>query len=614
MKAKIDEAKELMGAEEYPDAVFALNRAEKYARLADVPVPKEIESMRQESLEKGVPAKINEAKEAIKTGAYSDAFGPLNTAEKFAIVAGVPVPEEIVKLRKKAYKIGVDAKLDELKNHLKAGVYADAVGSSHAAEIYAERAGITVPKEIYDLRQKAYGAGVEGKFKEAKDALSKGKYDDMLEALHGLDVYSKRCGVEVPPETEKLWVKAYKMGVDANTKRAREAEAKNDQTLMDEALTFAEVYSKRAGMDVPLEVVKLKEKLERDGYYRGKAVNGIEENIKEAKSSLSARKYDDAISSLCVVEMYVESVGLEMPKEVDEMRQQAYRLAVDTHHSGLKKAIGKEDFATATESLNLLELYAGKGNLQIPDDVDGFRPLIEEHKRKMMENSIEDRKKEIKTALDNGEYLEALGSLNVIAANANKLGMSPPLEIDSLKEKSYELGVNTNLENARNALKKGNHAQAELHLNLVELYAEKLGVGAPDECASIRSELEAQGYFTEIAIDGMNNAINEAKTALDEGEYIDSLSALSIAEMYAKQTGMDMDEINALKRDAYVVGIERSIATANEALGRGDQEEAKIYYHIAETYLDKSGIFYSKDVEDLGKKLGTAETKPEKAS
>ena len=185
------------------------------------------------------------------------------------------------------------------------------------------------------------------------------------------------------------------------------------------------------------------------------------------------------------------------------------------------------------------------------------------------------------------------------------------MDVDALKERSYEMGVNNNLENARSALKKGNYAQTELHLNLVDLYAEKLGREVPDECATLRGELEAQGYFTEMAIDGMNSSINEAKTALDEGEYIDSLSSLSLAEMYAKQTGMDMDEINALRRDTYVMGIEACVVRSNEALERGDQEEARIYKHIAEMYLNKSGIFYSKDVEDLEKKL-KSETKHEK--
>ena len=113
--------------------------------------------MRQESLEKGIGIKIDEAEDAIKTGAYDDALGPLNTAEKFATAAGVPVPGEIAKLRKKAYKIGVDAKLDDVNNNLKDGAYADAVDA-----LPPQPGGNRGSTSIRNLNCRARHAGARG--------------------------------------------------------------------------------------------------------------------------------------------------------------------------------------------------------------------------------------------------------------------------------------------------------------------------------------------------------------------------------------------------------------------------------------------------------------------
>ncbi|MFN4050378.1 MAG: hypothetical protein ACK4J3_19100, partial [Acinetobacter pittii] len=204
-------------------------------------------------------AKIKDSKDALKENDYEGAIGALSVAEKFANEAGIKVPEEIFNLRKEAYKIGVQAKINDVKQAIKDNDYVAAVGGCNVVELFAQRAGVKVPEELKDLRLEAYKLAVREKLKEAKAAVEAKEYADVFAGIAGVEIYAKKAGVEIPKEVEDLRKKGYEIACYAKINEAKEQITNNDPDCL-ASLNVASAYAKKAGIEEPEEISKLKTK------------------------------------------------------------------------------------------------------------------------------------------------------------------------------------------------------------------------------------------------------------------------------------------------------------------------------------------------------------------
>ena len=91
-----------------------------------------------------------------RKGNYIVLLGGIRAVEKIAKQEGLKVPDEIPDLRKKAYAIQSQELIESARYNietLKEPNYAKGILKS--AEAYAKKAGLSVPKEVSDLRELA---------------------------------------------------------------------------------------------------------------------------------------------------------------------------------------------------------------------------------------------------------------------------------------------------------------------------------------------------------------------------------------------------------------------------------------------------------------------------
>ncbi|PKP56979.1 MAG: hypothetical protein CVT89_05275, partial [Candidatus Altiarchaeales archaeon HGW-Altiarchaeales-2] len=193
-----------------------------------VQLPADFESVKNKAYTNGINAKIKDAEDALKTNDYEGAIGPLSVAKSYAEKIKLPVPAKVEELRKKAYSIGVNAKIADVKQALVDKDYGAAVGGCDVVDLFAGRAGISAPKELSDLRLQAYKLAAEEKLKEARETIKTKEYSDAFGALAGVEIYSKKANMAVPKEVEELRKNAYEVACYSKIDEAKELLNKGD--------------------------------------------------------------------------------------------------------------------------------------------------------------------------------------------------------------------------------------------------------------------------------------------------------------------------------------------------------------------------------------------------
>ncbi|MDI6730555.1 MAG: hypothetical protein QMD06_03320, partial [Candidatus Altarchaeum sp.] len=256
MNYKFNDAKKVIESDP-GDAIVALLLAEKHAKLANVLLPNDFEEIKNKAYINGINAKIKDAEEAITQNDYEGAIGLLSMVKNYAEKINVKIPEKVEELRKKAYTIGVNAKIADVKQAIADKDYGTAVGGCNVVELFAERAGIIVPKELDDLRLQSYKLAAKEKLKEANEAIKSKEYSDVFGACAGVEIYSKKANIVVPTEVEELRKKGYEIACYSKINEAKELLNKGDADGY-AALNVAEAYSKKANIAIPEEIEGLK--------------------------------------------------------------------------------------------------------------------------------------------------------------------------------------------------------------------------------------------------------------------------------------------------------------------------------------------------------------------
>jgi len=204
-----------------------------------------------------------------------------------------------------------------------------------------------------------------------------------------------------------------------------------------------------------------------------------------------------------------------------------------------------------------------------------------------MNNSLQDAK----DALSGGEHLGALGSLSVCEMYAKKAEVDTPEEVTSLRTEANNQGMNFNLNSAREFLNKNDYAQSEIAMTLARMYAQKMGLGMPEEIYEIEKELKQRGYLKEKYSVNMESAIENARRAIDEREYLSALSSLNVVEMYADKMKISIPrKIYEMRRQANEIAVETNIRRAEYALNNENYMQADICLNLVSLYSKNAKI------------------------
>lgn len=104
----------------------------------------------------------------------------------------------------------------------------------------------------------------------------------------------------------------------------------------------------------------------------------IQENLERAKRYLDERNYLSAEISLDIVENYAKEAGVEVPAEVPDLRKKTYTIGIKENLENVKKYLEEGDYLSAYNSLNLVEIYANKAGMEVLAEVQSLREKIEE--------------------------------------------------------------------------------------------------------------------------------------------------------------------------------------------------------------------------------------------
>ncbi|PKP54590.1 MAG: hypothetical protein CVT90_00495, partial [Candidatus Altiarchaeales archaeon HGW-Altiarchaeales-3] len=577
MNGKINESRESIENEEPQDALVALIVSEKYAKIAGVFVPEEVEKLRKEAQEKGINVMINRAKVAITDGEYGDALGPLTIAEKYAKNLNMDVPAEVEALRKDAYKKGVETKISEAKEALKDGEYADVIGACGVIEnIYTKKAGIPMPSEVESLRNEAYKIAVTGKIKETKDAIAEGEYEDALSGLAGIEIYAKKAGIPIPSEVGDLRKESYKTAVNGKINEAKALIEENNPDAL-ASLKVAIAYSKKADIPISEEINTLMIEAYKV------TMNG---RINEAKEAIENEEPQDALVALIVSEKYAKEAGIPAPLEIEALKKEAQKAGINVMINRAKIAITDGEFGDALGPLSIAEKYAKASGIPAPAEVEALR-------KDAYKKGVETKISEAKEALKDGEYGDVIGACGVIEnMYAKKAGIPTPVEVETLRNESYKMGVAGKITETRNAIAEGEYEDALSGLAGVEIYAKKAGIPVPDEIEDLRKET----YKTAV-----NGKISEAKDLIEENDP-DALASLKVAIAYSRKADIPIsEEINTLMIEAYKVTMNGKINEAKEAIENEEPQDALVALIVSEKYAKESGIPSPAEIEALKK-------------
>jgi len=613
------------------DSIVALQLVEKHAKLANTSLPADFESIKRKAYENGINAKIKDAEEALKTKDYEGAIGPLSVVKSYAEKINVKVPEKVDELRKKAYAIGVDAKIEDVKKALIDKDYGAAVGGCNVVDLFAQRAGINAPKELSNLRLQAYKLAAEEKLKEAREAIKTKEYSDAFGACAGVEIYSKKANIAVPKEVEELRKEAYVIACNSKIAEAKELLNKQDADGY-AALNVAEAYAKKAGIATPAEIEKIKplahkvfanykfnaakETLETDpgdsivalqlvekhaklantslpadfeSIKRKAYENGINAKIKDAEEALKTKDYEGAIGPLSVVKSYAEKINVKVPEKVDELRKKAYAIGVDAKIEDVKKALIDKDYGAAVGGCNVVDLFAQRAGINAPKELSNLR--LQAYKL-----AITEKLKEGEEGIKHKDYSEVFGACAGAEIYGKKANVDVKKEfsrINSMWIDGYKLAYHAKLNEAKELMSQ-NDSGCYAALKSAESYAKRAGMPLPDP---IIEEAKKDAYKVV-----MNSKESDINNAVKEGNYGDAIAAFNSLTYYANLSKLSpKEDLAQLKKKVLNLGIESKLKDANEAYNSGDFGTALSSLSIAEGFANITGGATDKILEERKK-------------
>src|SRR3989338_575930 len=114
------------------------------------------------------------------------------------------IPQELLKLRRNAYAIGVYKEIENLRYGINTDNYQYGIDSLANADICLKRLGIQEPPPLKISRKKIYNIGILKEIDNAKSALNADDFEDAYDSLDKIELFSKYLKKELPGYHSRL--------------------------------------------------------------------------------------------------------------------------------------------------------------------------------------------------------------------------------------------------------------------------------------------------------------------------------------------------------------------------------------------------------------------------
>jgi len=163
--------------------------------------------------------------------------------------------------------------------------------------------------------------------------------------------------------------------------------------------------------------------------------------------------------------------------------------------------------------------------------------------------------------------------------------MNIPPEVDTLMLDVYKIGYEVKQKEAINHAAINEFTEAIGCLKEAAYCAEKSGISPSAKFEEVQKE---------IYTNGIKARLKNALDALSNGEYLETLGNLKVAEAYAKESQINFSQIardakfdvKKITYDAYISGIKKNLEIARKAADRGERYEALSAAAIVHGYAD----------------------------
>ena len=135
---------------------------------------------------------------------YQQALNSIIKAENMYLSQKLQIPQELLKLRRNAYAIGVYKEIENLRYGINTDNYQYGIDSLANADICLKRLGIQEPPPLEISRKKIYNIGILKEIDNAKSALNADDFEDAYDSLDKIELFSKYLKKELPGYHSRL--------------------------------------------------------------------------------------------------------------------------------------------------------------------------------------------------------------------------------------------------------------------------------------------------------------------------------------------------------------------------------------------------------------------------
>ncbi|PIV27775.1 MAG: hypothetical protein COS36_04595 [Candidatus Altarchaeum sp. CG03_land_8_20_14_0_80_32_618] len=375
LNAKTDEIAKLLNEGNFDDAIIALRGAERQSAKANVPFPEKFNEISKKVYDTGISVKIKEANDALTVKDFSGAYVSLENAKEFAAKTGKTVPEIDV-LKNKCFEIGVEEKINSAKKNISENNYEDATADIIAAKGYATKAGKSI--NVSNLEKDAYKIGINAQIEELKKAINSGSYDDATLAYYTIKLYAEKISTNIPPEVDTLMMDVYNIGYKVKQKEAINHATINEFTEAIGCLKEAAYCAEKSGIDISTKF----EEMQNEIY-----TNGIKSKLKNATNALLNAEYLETLGNLKVTEAYAKESRINFSQIARDAGFDVKKITYDAYISGIKKNLDiarkAADKGERYEALSAAAIVHGYADtLEIEDPAELTSIIAEAEKKK----------------------------------------------------------------------------------------------------------------------------------------------------------------------------------------------------------------------------------------
>ncbi|MDI6730066.1 MAG: hypothetical protein QMD06_00785, partial [Candidatus Altarchaeum sp.] len=462
-------------------------------------------------------------------------------------------------------------------------------------------------------------------------AINEGNYGDAIAAFNGLTYYINLSGLSPKENPNQLKKRVLNLGIESKLKEANETYNNRDFASGLSALSVAEAFANTVSVSAD-KILEERKKI---------TVAFLNAKVDEINKFLNEGNFDDAITAIRGAEKQSARMNLPFPEKLTEISKNVYEIGVDVKIKVAKEALSTGNFGDAYVVLENAKDFANKIGKNVPE--------IDILKKKCFEIGTDEKIKSAKKNISENNYEDAIADIIAINGYAAKAGKS--VDVSDLEKQAYKIGIYAQIEEMKKAIGNKSYDDATIAYYTLKLYVEKISTNIPQEVDTLMLDVYKSRYevkqkeainhamvsdFTEaigclkeaaycaeksginlpakfeemqkeIYTNGIKAKLKNALDAFSNGEYLDTLGNLKVAEAYSKELRLNFSQIardakfdvKKITFETYMTGIKKNLDVARKAADRGERYGVLSAAAIVRGYADTLEIEYPVELTNI---------------